>query len=640
MPRLSHHHGRLAEGDEWHPEQLSPSRSVESRRRPPPNPRKARKHRESASPDSESSCSASTGPPWLPSDVEQPPTKLRKKKEKAFEKRARHKTRSEKYEYRAEAVGTTKQKDRRQTGRPRKKTGHVLNESFRAPNVSQVRLTLNHPNGPGIFHKGRASAEISSSGLPDLTFSEMKFLKRPRETVDEEHRLRVVKRKEEDRNRRKHLMEYFEQGVNGPSSGSHGSHGPHIPNLHPRSKLSRPRPNLSPERHSHFQAESHPEFFQKRYRPQSIASTYSRSPNTLRPPSRLLERRPSRSRLIHKEADLVPTLDEEFLRQDHNPSRHHSQQRHDQTSVQPRVPSRPSRRDYFSERVVPPKELYTVSDLKELLRLDDLEWKGTEAAHPDSHAPQEPSSLAPDLVSREIYDNEDSLLAIRKPASPLYPQTSHIPRPSDQPVSARTEDFRHAIYSPHQHKTYTTQRLSASDFDLVGSNFPVPRVQCSLLDHDSPYPLEPYHDSPQPQERHCLVPPGPPRAELSSHFPSELLSDMDSFDRAVCYAAESSFIPAPLHEKDAFVDPQSRAESLRHAEIINRVNPLEMPGTRTDAGGPNATDLVEREVLGRENYQIYTFNGGGLGESLEREREGEQDMALGLPGFWRKTFLH
>lgn len=65
----------------------------------------------------------------------------------------------------------------------RKRSGPELNETFEAPNIHTQRLTLKPSIGPGLFNKGRASAQVDRRGLPDLTFSEMKFLSRKSDLI-------------------------------------------------------------------------------------------------------------------------------------------------------------------------------------------------------------------------------------------------------------------------------------------------------------------------------------------------------------------------------------------------------------------------------------------------------------------------
>ncbi|KIW56799.1 hypothetical protein PV05_05428 [Exophiala xenobiotica] len=93
-----------------------------------------------------------------------------------YARKPRRKTRPDRYEY--------KEDSRRHTARrgsekvDHKKSGTMLNDEFRAPNVGTGRLTLKPSLGPGMFANGKSSAPIRGQGLPDLSFSEMTFLKK------------------------------------------------------------------------------------------------------------------------------------------------------------------------------------------------------------------------------------------------------------------------------------------------------------------------------------------------------------------------------------------------------------------------------------------------------------------------------
>lgn len=96
-----------------------------------------------------------------------------------YARRPRHKTKVDRYEYKGyvnrKSPAETAFKNKHKRSR-RNKTGDTLNQEFKAPNVEQERLTLKASVGPGIFGKGKASALFRTTGLPDLTFSEMTFL--------------------------------------------------------------------------------------------------------------------------------------------------------------------------------------------------------------------------------------------------------------------------------------------------------------------------------------------------------------------------------------------------------------------------------------------------------------------------------
>jgi hypothetical protein len=110
--------------------------------------------------------------------------------ENQYERRPRHKTRPDKYELKVDKRTVEKSSHERthnsskRKRKRRKKTGLALNHDFKAPNVPQDRLTLKPNAGPGIFHRGKASAPVERRGLPDLTFSEMNFLTKRRVADD------------------------------------------------------------------------------------------------------------------------------------------------------------------------------------------------------------------------------------------------------------------------------------------------------------------------------------------------------------------------------------------------------------------------------------------------------------------------
>ncbi|KIW48173.1 uncharacterized protein PV06_00789 [Exophiala oligosperma] len=67
-----------------------------------------------------------------------------------------------------------------------RKSGRTLNEEFKAPNVRSNRLSLTSGRGPGVFDHLKISAHRQKQDLPDLSFSEMRYLKnRPHEQTPE-----------------------------------------------------------------------------------------------------------------------------------------------------------------------------------------------------------------------------------------------------------------------------------------------------------------------------------------------------------------------------------------------------------------------------------------------------------------------
>ncbi len=105
-----------------------------------------------------------------------------------YARRPRHKTREDRYDYKD--VPEQRSNKRQSKSSVKKKPGAVLSEEFQAPNVATERLTLKSA-GPGFLPKGKTSGSTDWKGLPDLTFSEMTFLKRKRE--DDSARLQQVR---------------------------------------------------------------------------------------------------------------------------------------------------------------------------------------------------------------------------------------------------------------------------------------------------------------------------------------------------------------------------------------------------------------------------------------------------------------
>ncbi|KAF2013383.1 hypothetical protein BU24DRAFT_493884 [Aaosphaeria arxii CBS 175.79] len=109
-----------------------------------------------------------------------------------YARKARRKTRTDRYDptvnngktrethiYRNQ-IDESKKRKRKPKRKRSDKSGVGLVQSFRAKNVSQDRLTLRPRDNLGLFNKGKAASPIKGRGLPDLVFSEMKFLQKHR----------------------------------------------------------------------------------------------------------------------------------------------------------------------------------------------------------------------------------------------------------------------------------------------------------------------------------------------------------------------------------------------------------------------------------------------------------------------------
>ncbi|KAF2831294.1 hypothetical protein CC86DRAFT_463214 [Ophiobolus disseminans] len=108
-----------------------------------------------------------------------------------YARKPRRKTRLERYEpkpvkergkhihhSRKDESNKTRRESKRRKG---EKLGSGVAQSFRAKNVSGDRLTLKPREQLGIFNKGRTSMAVRGRGLPDLVFSEMKFLQKEKD---------------------------------------------------------------------------------------------------------------------------------------------------------------------------------------------------------------------------------------------------------------------------------------------------------------------------------------------------------------------------------------------------------------------------------------------------------------------------
>ncbi|KAL8986679.1 MAG: hypothetical protein Q9177_004047 [Variospora cf. flavescens] len=124
-----------------------------------------------------------------------------KKPLKTYERRPRHKTREDRYELKENKKRNTSKADEK-AARPKskkskkrkEKSGAALMHGFSAACVDSERLTLKAPKGLGLFGKGRASSPVRRR-VPDLSFSELDFLNRRRDTPKEDPPAKQFRRK-------------------------------------------------------------------------------------------------------------------------------------------------------------------------------------------------------------------------------------------------------------------------------------------------------------------------------------------------------------------------------------------------------------------------------------------------------------
>ncbi|KAI5847179.1 hypothetical protein DFP73DRAFT_622650 [Morchella snyderi] len=101
---------------------------------------------------------------------------------KDFQRRSRHKMRSPSQtnpiaepKRERKRAPANKKKESKHTHLKDKKQGDIITDEFSADNFTKDRLTLRPTHNLGIYKKGRTSTP-AKKGLPDLAFSEMKFL--------------------------------------------------------------------------------------------------------------------------------------------------------------------------------------------------------------------------------------------------------------------------------------------------------------------------------------------------------------------------------------------------------------------------------------------------------------------------------
>ncbi|KAF2132594.1 hypothetical protein P153DRAFT_284270 [Dothidotthia symphoricarpi CBS 119687] len=113
-----------------------------------------------------------------------------------YARKPRRKTRPERYEHplnnckeqrkltNGNRKDEAKRSKRKTKGKKSKKSGGGIVQSFQAKNVSGDRLTLKPLEKLGIFNKGKTSIAVKGRGLPDLVFSEMRFLQKNKDQTE------------------------------------------------------------------------------------------------------------------------------------------------------------------------------------------------------------------------------------------------------------------------------------------------------------------------------------------------------------------------------------------------------------------------------------------------------------------------
>ncbi|KAK0947681.1 hypothetical protein LTR29_000938 [Friedmanniomyces endolithicus] len=144
---------------------------------------------------------------------------------RTYEKRARHKTKADRYEpkpkkhlkereSREDKTLEVKPRKARRSGDGGRTVGLVQGFQLKG-GPQKSRLTLKPETHAGLFKHGRASAQVAGrgAGLPDLVFNELRFLRKPEDHQDEAQ-TRVnpaTGKKDSQRQREEEISAYFAQ---------------------------------------------------------------------------------------------------------------------------------------------------------------------------------------------------------------------------------------------------------------------------------------------------------------------------------------------------------------------------------------------------------------------------------------------
>ena len=163
-----------------------------------------------------------------------------------YARRARHKTREDRYEYKGhEDVKRIHKIAGHNKRSARRKSGAALNDGFQAPNVGPERLTLQHSTGPGFLGKGKSSNLTARRGIPDLTFSEMAFLSKRRDLDDARLRGYIGHEKPKNipRGSAQDVSEFFALPAR-PGSGTRSDHEDNCERSHSQRSVCHSKPGL------------------------------------------------------------------------------------------------------------------------------------------------------------------------------------------------------------------------------------------------------------------------------------------------------------------------------------------------------------------------------------------------------------
>ncbi|KAL6712042.1 hypothetical protein ACN47E_003085 [Coniothyrium glycines] len=142
-----------------------------------------------------------------------------------FERKARRKTRPERYDpstkplkesvkhvHQGRKGGESRRSTRKSKRHKGDKSGNAILQGFQAKNVTGDRLTLKPREQLGIFNKGKTSTAFKGRGLPDLVFSEMRFLQKHAHQPGSVREASITKKKHKNNNaasKEEEISSYF-----------------------------------------------------------------------------------------------------------------------------------------------------------------------------------------------------------------------------------------------------------------------------------------------------------------------------------------------------------------------------------------------------------------------------------------------
>ncbi|KAH0385762.1 hypothetical protein KCU92_g3254, partial [Aureobasidium melanogenum] len=156
-----------------------------------------------------------------------------------YRRRPRYHTKADKYHSKTESKSQQKRekKKKKKKKKEEKEKGHSRRnkrkskavtgvvQTFKAKNVPKDRLTLDPGTKFGLYTKGRSSGPTKGKGLPDLVFSEMRFLQKPesstKEELDQKPKKKLHKKKRHQSSERE-ISRYFDVGAIRSGDGNTG----------------------------------------------------------------------------------------------------------------------------------------------------------------------------------------------------------------------------------------------------------------------------------------------------------------------------------------------------------------------------------------------------------------------------------